>query len=499
MKILLYTLLLAIVLPLQAQQITINGTVTDDAGLPLPGVNVLERGTTNGTQADFDGNYSINISVGSELVFSYVGFDSKAVKISGRKSVIDVSLVQGATLNEVVITGYGGRTRERNSLGYAVSRIETESIDKRKGIDVVRTLNGKVSGIEIIKGKDMSSKSQSGLLTAAEINDNENWKSYKKNLLANQNEGYNVVNRWDFLSDKRIVVEVVNLNNKAIQDIKVQLFSETDQIDIARTDVFGKAIFLRGKANKLNQYSLQILNDGKIYSQKISNNKEVQRIVVSNEKEQTKDIDIMFTIDATGSMGDEMQYLKVEVENIMSRLDKSISRKRLALTFYRDNGDAFVVSPYNFNEDISLMKKVLLRYEADGGGDYEEAVEEALKVSIAQSWNEDAKTKIIFLLLDAPPHFNEQNITTMKHQIKKAREKGIKIIPIVASNANKELEFLMRYFSVATNGTYVFLTDDSGVGNTHLKPTTDDYTVEKLNDLIVRLIEKYAGVQKITI
>ena len=73
--------------------------------------------------------------------------------------------------------------------------------------------------------------------------------------------------------------------------------------------------------------------------------------------------------------------------------------------------------------------------------------------------------------------------------------KGIKIIPIVASGANKNVEFLMRYFSVATNGTYVFLTDDSGIGNPHIKPTTDDFKVEKLNDLIVRLIEKYSGVR----
>ncbi len=52
----------------------------------------------------------------------------------------------------------------------------------------------------------------------------------------------------------------------------------------------------------------------------------------------------------------------------------------------------------------------------------------------------------------------------------------------------------MRYFSVSTNGTYVFLTDDSGIGNKHLKPTATDFKDEKLNDLIVRLIEKYAGV-----
>ena len=93
-------------------------------------------------------------------------------------------------------------------------------------------------------------------------------------------------------------------------------------------------------------------------------------------------------------------------------------------------------------------------------------------------------------------HEHIENVNTIKSQIKLAQEKGIKIIPIVASGANKNVEFLMRFFSISTNGTYVFITDDSGVGNKHLKPTDDDFKVEKLNDLIVRLIEKYSGVSK---
>jgi TonB-dependent starch-binding outer membrane protein SusC len=71
----LLTLLLAFVVQLSfAQQKTISGTVTDDINLPLPGVNIIIKGTTSGTQSDFDGNYSITAEVGQTLVFSYVGF-----------------------------------------------------------------------------------------------------------------------------------------------------------------------------------------------------------------------------------------------------------------------------------------------------------------------------------------------------------------------------------------------------------------------------------------
>ena len=83
-------------------------------------------------------------------------------------------------------------------------------------------------------------------------------------------------------------------------------------------------------------------------------------------------------------------------------------------------------------------------------------------------------------------------IESLQNQIKLAAEKGVKVIPIVASGINKETEFLMRSFALATNGTYVFITDDSGVGNSHLEPTVGDFDVEYLNDLIVRLVNEYS-------
>ena len=202
----------------------------------------------------------------------------------------------------------------------------------------------------------------------------------------------------------------------------------------------------------------------------------------------------MFTIDATGSMGDEINYLKSELKNIISRLDKSIEKKRVALTFYRDSGDEYIVRDFDFSEDIEDVKETLSKQNADGGGDYEEAVEQALAISMSKDWNSNAKSRLMFLLLDAPPHYTQENVSVIKEQIRIAQERGIKIIPVVASGANKTVEFLMRFFSVSTNGTYVFLTDDSGIGNPHLKPSASDYKIEKLNDLIVRLIEKYSGI-----
>ncbi|MCF8362447.1 MAG: hypothetical protein K9G70_07470 [Prolixibacteraceae bacterium] len=97
----------------------------------------------------------------------------------------------------------------------------------------------------------------------------------------------------------------------------------------------------------------------------------------------------------------------------------------------------------------------------------------------------------MFLLLDAPPHYTQEVISSLESNLVQAAEKGVKIVPITASGIDKATEYLMRSFAVLTNGTYVFITDDSGVGNDYLEPTIGEFELEKLNDLMVRLVDEY--------
>lgn len=160
--------------------------------------------------------------------------------------------------------------------------------------------------------------------------------------------------------------------------------------------------------------------------------------------------------------------------------------------FYRDIDDEYLVKHSDFSQNINITQSFISEQEANGGGDYPEAVHTALRTGIEQlQWTGDAKTRIAFLLLDAPPHYESQIVDEIHNSIMLAAEKGIKIIPITASGIDKETEFLMRFFSITTNGTYVFITDHSGIGNDHLEPSVGDYEVEYLNELMVRLINKY--------
>ncbi|MBD0850904.1 SusC/RagA family TonB-linked outer membrane protein [Maribacter arenosus] len=130
---------------------TISGTVTDNSGVPLPSVNVVEKGTTNGTSSDFDGNFELNVSSSTAtLVFSSLGFATKEVGIAGQSS-INVSLEEDAEqLGEVVVTSLG-LTREKKSLGYSVTELSGESVSLVKESNVASSLAGKVAGVVVTK------------------------------------------------------------------------------------------------------------------------------------------------------------------------------------------------------------------------------------------------------------------------------------------------------------------------------------------------------------
>ena len=131
-----------------AQEKIISGVVTDQDGLPLLGVNIIIKGTTTGVQTDFDGNYAITASVGETLVYSFIGQKTEE-RIVGRANVINVQLLEDTEeLEEVVITAFGIK-RNPKDLGYSVNKIETEDIVENAEPDLVRSINGKVPGVNV--------------------------------------------------------------------------------------------------------------------------------------------------------------------------------------------------------------------------------------------------------------------------------------------------------------------------------------------------------------
>ncbi|MBK8347484.1 MAG: T9SS type A sorting domain-containing protein [Saprospiraceae bacterium] len=190
-------------------------------------------------------------------------------------------------------------------------------------------------------------------------------------------------------------------------------------------------------------------------------------------------------------MSDEIAYLKSDLASVIENVESQNTNVAISYgsVFYQDKGDNYVTRAQDFTTDERQLISFIDQQNAGGGGDFPEAVDSALLHTLNLAWEDDAQVKLIFLILDAPPHL--EHIERYKKAVIKAANMGIKIIPVTGSGINRETEFLMKFTSILTNGTYAFITNHSGIGGDHLAPVHNDYTVEKLNELMTRVINGY--------
>jgi len=139
-------------------QETVTGTVSDEGGVPLPGANVVEKGTSNGTQTDFDGNFSLNVDTSGTLVISYLGFQTLEVAINGQ-TVMTITLQEdAAALDEVIVTGYQTETKRETTA--AVSIVKAEELAAIPSGNVEQQLAGRVAGVTVVTNGQPGTTSQ---------------------------------------------------------------------------------------------------------------------------------------------------------------------------------------------------------------------------------------------------------------------------------------------------------------------------------------------------
>lgn len=148
MKKLLTTLLCLFVLQLNAQTVTVSGSVTDEFNVPLNGANIIIQGTKNGVQSDFDGNYSLVAKIGQRIICSYLGMNEEIIEIK-KAGTIDIMMTQKAEdIGEVVIRTYGIPKSER-IYASPVTVIDAKDIENKPESDVIRSMVGKIPGAKI--------------------------------------------------------------------------------------------------------------------------------------------------------------------------------------------------------------------------------------------------------------------------------------------------------------------------------------------------------------
>lgn len=336
---------------------------------------------------------------------------------------------------------------------------------------------------------------QPGVITAGEWNDLDNW-MFIDSVLNSQT--YSVMpGYWGFYNNHRISVLVKDGSDKPVVDQPVVLKRNGTEIWSAKTDNLGMAELwadLYQFSSEADTTQLQIVVGNATLDNVKTIAAGINSIVYTGANTTSNKVEIAFMVDATGSMGDELEFLKTELLDVINRAkaDNPSVTMLTGSVFYRDKGDDYLTRISNFDTNIQTTVNFIKKQKASGGGDFPEAVHTAMDKSLNElQWSASARTRLLFLVLDAPPHYEPDIVANIHNLVAFAAEKGIKIIPVTASGIDKETEFLVRFMAMCTNGTYVFVTNDSGVGNDHLEATVGYYQVEYLNDLMVRLINKY--------
>jgi hypothetical protein len=342
---------------------------------------------------------------------------------------------------------------------------------------------------------------QSGLLTAGDIDDLRNFDFFLGYAERTQNQCPDVQNQtiWPSISlDNRITLKVTDKNGRPVSNAEIIIGNNPFNKETVVTTTSEGMAFLFPALDGFDaseKFSITITaTEGKSQTVKISLQDDEQDDATVNIKlnryaaHNAQAMDVMFVIDATGSMGDEIAYLQTEFDGIVSRLSSNNPQVslRYGLVMYRDIGDEYVVRDYGFTNSPRVLRDQLRKQQADGGGDYPEAMEQAIDKGIAAHWREGNTARVMFLVADAPPH--DENLARAFSSFREARQQGIRIYPLGASGVGDTAEYLMRMGAVMTQGRYLFLTDDSGIGNSHAEPKVPCYVVTPLNQLIERVL-----------
>lgn len=281
-------------------------------------------------------------------------------------------------------------------------------------------------------------------------------------------------------------------SGRPVQNLKVRV-QDPNQINMAVSDVNGEVflnvfentnikdfvVFLNGQWQSLSEFE----KDGITIKLKVSSSP-------------VRDLEIGFMVDATGSMGDEIQFLKMELVDIISRIQSKMPCLNLKTgsVFYRDDGDEYLYRVMPISDNLASTIQFISDQQAGGGGDFPEAMDIALEQSMMKlQWSEQSSIKLLFMVLDAPPHENEAARNRVLTMTRIAAEKGIRLIPISGSGIDSKTETLLRQLAANTMGRYIYLTDKSGIGAAHVVPKKPINQDTLLNDLIMSTILEYSG------
>jgi hypothetical protein len=345
-------------------------------------------------------------------------------------------------------------------------------------------------------------------LKAGQVDDNASFNDYLGYL-----RSYNGSTIHPIDVQRRLFVRVLDPNQQPVAGARVQLFDGDRQVFDGSTVSDGRVLFFPNAAGAAQTSRFRAVitrgqtryptRDITIAQQSLRTDTDVVLGAASGAVARQLDntgpvgIDLVFLVDATGSMGDEIDKIKASVDTIATRIEQlpGSSKPRLGLVAYRDRGDEFVTRSWDFTDNIGQFSGNLAQVVAAGGGDEPESVSAGLHDAIhLQGWADNSHgrhLRMIVLVGDAPPHLDYPNDYEYTSLLSEAAAAGIKIFPIGASGLKDQGEYIFRQFAEVTQGQFVFLTYANGVDGAPGVATSDhvsNYTVKDLDSLVVGLV-----------
>ncbi len=337
---------------------------------------------------------------------------------------------------------------------------------------------------------------QAGGLEGGEIDDNELFEEfleYAGDALERFAEDPMV--HWLDVS-RRHFVTVHDRGGRTVPDASVGLYDGDELVTWGRTRADGRfAFFPRAYGSDARGYRVEVSYGELGATGQLGAEGDLDLRLQGHRTDDEFRVDVAFVVDATGSMGEEIDRIKTTISDIAGRVADSGHRPdlRFALVSYRDFGDDFVTHTVNFTHDVEAFQRVVDGLQAGGGGDGPEALNEALDETMRRlEWRREPTLRLAFVVADAPAHFYEQAPYTYDAAMTDAATMGVKLVPIASGGSDGVAELQFRQLAQFTQGHFVFVTE--GGGSTHGSGGSDyevdpaDFVVEKLDDLVVRLI-----------
>jgi hypothetical protein len=338
---------------------------------------------------------------------------------------------------------------------------------------------------------------QAGLLTAAEWNDHCHWHDFQVYVRENPS----AFTRWQLNLQKRIMIEIKNRSGGVVPGAMVQISAAGKTVFEGQTLADGRTAFfpLDVRADDTAGYNITVQKGTATVTAEmkpVQDNDQTWTLTLPVcSHSVTPSLDLVFVVDVTGSMSDELSFIQTELVDICGQVySAGIAGLRVGFVFYRDRGDEFVTRVLEFSSDFEKAQQNINSVQATGGGDKEESVNLAMRHMLQKlAWHTENCVRLCFWITDAGPHYYADEDYTYHEGLIEAVKKGIKINPVAASGILPEEEYFYRNAAVKTLGRYLFLTDNSGVGDAHLTPAVGSFDVKLLNALIVKVIKEELG------